>query len=148
MELHLQGLLREMSVRENENGNGQDWNAWPVRLGCMSNSMNEKVSEVGWKLPWILRKIQGVPQAKVSHHSNFKSLRFGLALVFMLCLLPSGNSPGQAWSWHKCGNGFQNTVAWAPFANTFFFSLLEICKPHSHGLPLCSHCNFLSPQYK
>lgn len=149
MELHLQGLLREMSMRENENGNGQDRNVWPVRLGCMSNSMNEKESEVGWKLPWILRKIQGVPQAKVSHHSSFKSFRFGLALVFMLCLLPSGNSPGQAWSWHKCGNGFQNAVAWTPFANTFFFfSLLEICKAHSQGLPLCSHCNFLSPQYK
>lgn len=51
MELHIQELLREMSMRENENGNGQAWNVCPIRLGCMSNSMNEKESEVGWKLP-------------------------------------------------------------------------------------------------
>lgn len=112
-----------MSMRENENGNGQAWNACPIRLGCMSNSMNEKESEVGWKLPWILKNIQGVPQAKVSDHGSLKSLGFGLALVFLLCLLPLGNSPGQAWSWHKCGNGFQNAVAGAPFTNTFFFFL-------------------------
>lgn len=31
-------------MRENENGNGQDWNACPIRLGCMPNRMNEKES--------------------------------------------------------------------------------------------------------
>ena len=147
MELHLQGLLREMSVRENENGNGQDWNAWPVRLGCMSNSMNEKVSEVGWKLPWILRKIQGVPQAKVSHHSNFKS-QVWVGLSIHALLTAFGEQPRasmiltQMWQW------ISEYSSLGSFCKYFFFSLLEICKPHSHGLPLCSHCNFLSPQYK
>lgn len=51
MELQIHELLREMSMRENGNGNGQDWNACPIRLGCIPNRMNEKESEVGWKLP-------------------------------------------------------------------------------------------------